>query len=223
MIVHARDVLNRQRVPARVADAVRGAAGLDGVDAVRRRPDIQAAVTVPGDAGDGVVLGIAHVIQAAVDLPGRNGGTVNLDAVGPAGLQTYLKTVAVARQLDLAAGRRLDAQVAETARRIIIRTDFLQQQFVGAFAVSPGADGDVIFPISTCSKKHAAVESDTAVIIVGGRKQVISNTIDTEQFRIFQGPGAGRGALQVDAVGVAGLQPHPDPVHIPAGLQLARY
>ena len=219
MIVHAGDVLHRQGIDACVADAARGA-DLDTVFAVRRRPDEQPAMVVPGSIYDGRSPRAAQLVQPAVELPAGDGG-VNPDAVGPAGFQLHLETVAVAGQLDLTGDRRPDAEQAGLAVRDIVRPDLLHQQLVCALAAAPGADGDVVLAGASGGQEQAAVEPCPAVVVIGVREQCGAGVINAQQAGIVQGAGAARGAFQVDAVRHAGLQIHFNPVDVAPGLDLA--
>ena len=221
MIIEACHVQRRHRIHTGVADVVRRAADLEMVDAVRGRRKEQAVAAGPGRAGDRVAFGIAGGKQPAVEVARADGG-VDFHAVGPACLQGYFETVAVAGQLDLARCRRAGVETAGFAAGVIVRPDLLHQQFVGAGADSPVADGDVMIAVAPGGKEQAAVEQDPAVIVSGGREQRLPVVVDAEQLRVRQGAGAGRGTFQVDAVGLAGLQADLDPVHVAGGFDLSR-
>ena len=217
-IVGARHVLCRQGITARVPDAVLGAADGDGIVAVLTRPDKQAVGAVPLHAGGGVASGIPEVEHA----PGIDRGAVQVETVGPARLQPYREPVGIPRQLYLALRLSADIKDAGLTRGVVVRARVRHQQFIRAGAVSLGGDADVHVAIAVRGKEHAAVQPGARIVIPGAGQEDLAGAVDTEQIRIRQGPGPGRRALQVDAVGLAGLQADLEPVSIAADLNRAR-
>ena len=80
----------------------------------------------------------------------------------------------------------------------------------------------MIGAVPACGKIQPAVEPGAAVIVIGVRYQVSQIVVDARQIGIGQGAGAGRGPLQVEAVGLAGLQRDLEPVDIAPGFDHTR-